>query len=251
MKQIPFLCSLALLCVPLTACAQSESSVPADRQINVFSKFVSIWQVDAEEDWWAYAVTDLDRDGTLELLSTESHGTGHFTTSSVWRADLTNEKQKVLCAAASDAPEYMGPRFEPHYDEEGGTAPVPVYYDQKDNAYHYILKSLVKDGMLHYYESENVMTMKDGEITTELIGSREIDCSEEGEETITYRDSGGNAITEEAYENAAAEHFADCIPMEANIFWIETTSFQSIGSEAERAELLTNSYEHFSLTEIP
>lgn len=54
----------------------------AEKQLAAFTEYYTDWQVKEEQDWWGYAVTDLDQDGNLEIISSECHGTGHYTSMS-------------------------------------------------------------------------------------------------------------------------------------------------------------------------
>ena len=92
----------------LSACAENaeptdppepEAPQPADtvltektdleRQLDVLTANYGVWMLQEEYDAWAYAVTDLDQNDRLELISTEMHGTGHYTATTIWEVDPT------------------------------------------------------------------------------------------------------------------------------------------------------------------
>ena len=53
-------------------------------QLDLIWESKDTWKVLDESDGWCYAVTDLDGNGQLEILSSECHGSGHFITFRAW-----------------------------------------------------------------------------------------------------------------------------------------------------------------------
>ena len=55
-----------------------------EAQLDLIWESKDTWKVLDESDGWCYAVTDLDGNGQLEILSSECHGSGHFITFRAW-----------------------------------------------------------------------------------------------------------------------------------------------------------------------
>ena len=103
------ICGALLLAVFLCGCAQAkptETTAPDERAIE--DQLVTIWdarqtwRVLEETDGWCYAVTDLDGNGRLEILSSETHGTGNYTTLRAWEVSEDGASLNPIAAPTDD-----------------------------------------------------------------------------------------------------------------------------------------------------
>lgn len=119
----------------------------AEKQLAAFTEYYTDWQVKEEQDWWGYAVTDLDQDGNLEIISSECHGTGHYTSTSIYEIDPIHPHFSEVCNGTSsealatlEALSHGGllmesPLLMPHQEMSGVPQTYPVYYDENKDVY--------------------------------------------------------------------------------------------------------------------
>lgn len=143
----------AAIVQPEIAVSTEKSDI--EKQLEFLSANFEQWKVEEERDWWGYAVSDLDQNGRLEIISSEDHGTGHFITTSIREVNADFDGL-ILCGqdrscdldvleplAAYGGPQSCGPLITPlwYYDDEPQT--YSVYFDSKANQYHYIFNNCI------------------------------------------------------------------------------------------------------------
>ena len=223
--------------------------------MDVLAANYGVWKLQEAYDAWAYAVTDLDQNGRLELISTEMHGTGHYTTTAIWEINpsLTG---LILCGrdrscdldildrlAAEGGPQSCGLIISLMYSSDGPMA-YPVYYDADADLYRYVVQDTVTPKS-DWYEMtvQHSFALRNSRISGRLL-TYEADNFSIGQQG--FWDQGGNFISEEAYQTLVEAPYPDLPPMQASILWI---SDQHLGefTEAERYALLKNSMESFQI----
>ena len=129
----------------------------AEKQLAAFTEYYTDWQVKEEQDWWGYAVTDLDQDGNLEIISSECHGTGHYTSTSIYEIDPIHPHFSEVCNGTSsealatlEALSHGGllmesPLLMPHQEMSGVPQTYPVYYDENKDVYYYIYEGSINN----------------------------------------------------------------------------------------------------------
>ena len=182
-----------------------------ESQIQLIADNFETWAAQQEQDWWGYAVTDLNRDGRLEIVSSETHGTGLFTTTRVWEVNVTGDGLTLLTP-----------------DWEWGDTPVltdenlTCYYNEAQDTYHYIQETMNRDGAAHYYESTMAVTLEYGRLNRTLLATRETVYEGTSVGEITCADGNGNAISEAEYTAIADTTFAGMTKSSVKIKWINT-----------------------------
>ena len=263
---------LFLLCLLLTGCGTSkappsEETPPAENpqeetvsppsedtpvdfssQLSLIAEQVDQWEL-TDCPAWYFAVTDLDRNGRLEVVTTVTQGTGSFTTTAVWEVSETLDTLLLCTKEAPDAPAIV-----PIGDgTETGYLPLSAYEDEVTKTVHYITESTAKDGPASYRDSTSALILQNGIVSNQLICARNInyvpgeDPNAEPEEQISYEDGEGAPLTEEAYDSAMEDLFASCTPMEAHVGWMLVLPDQAV--EDLDAKLNT-SWNTFSLNTI-
>lgn len=234
----------------------------AEKQLEVFSRCFADWMAEEERDWWGYAVTDLNQDGSWEIVASESHGTGHYTTTSIYEGDgnggVVRRSWESSCEpavlshlATYGGPLPGGPLIMPHQAGTGTPQTYPVYYDAGQDVYHYVYEDSIQ------YKGE-----WNGQFTT--LRSFSLGCGEQtdrslhkgaegvilGYEKRVYHggtdrwDEAGAYIDKEAYHTLAGRYASAFEEMEGQILWIEG---QHLGEmpEDDRYELLKASMDAF------
>ncbi|HAL87650.1 MAG TPA: hypothetical protein DCO69_00680 [Clostridiales bacterium] len=240
MKSIK-ICYALLLAVFLCGCGQTkpvETTAPDARAIE--AQLTTIW--DARETWrvleemdgWCYAVTDLDGNGQLEILSSETHGTGNYTTLRAWEVSEDGSSLNPIAAPAEDGA--GGPVLASGYysDENPSKEDVETYTDGSGITY-YIQTDINKDGAAHYYETKLAVFLKDGKMDSQIIATKQTDYDASGTETVTCQDGSGNTLSEDDYENAVQLHFAGLPQKNATFGWLTCVHTEELHEEELQA----------------
>lgn len=184
-----------------TAAVSTASPLSAENQLTFLYENFDIWHVLDESDGWCYAVTDLDGNGRLEVLSSETHGSGHFTTFRAWEVGKDGAS---LVPIAEDG-EYGSPIVmgSARYDVEGlSTDAVDKFTDANGRSY-YIQTDDVKDGAAHYYETKSAVFLENGKMDREILGFMQTEYLDGGEScVVTYQsDVDGAEISQAEYNS--------------------------------------------------
>lgn len=237
-----------------TYAQKASSSFDASAQLQFLAQHVDLWtsQEDPYVDFYNYAVTDLNQNGWLELISTICEGTGLYSTNEVWELNETGDD--LIHYTISTLPE------ENSQADMLGTTSIPVYFDATANRYYCIFSDLGKNGAAEYYENTRSLVLENGILKDTLLAYRTTFYSSDGTEKITCTDPDANIISEEAYEKIASTTYAGFTPMNATLSWVspqdsteadgldsKNGSVMAAISQQERLRLLTKSWEDFSM----
>ena len=224
---------------------QTESETDRiEEQLNVITDHcMELWQKSdmAKERYGIihYTVTDLDQNGRLEVISASVQGSGIYTYSSYFEV---NEQLDGLNQC-----EIHTEKGDSEADIVGET--VPVYYDRDKDAYHYIFSDYTRDGMAVSYENIRDISLKNGEITDNVLAYKVSIYDENGVETADCFDAEtGEKIDMEQYESVADTVFAELQKKRAVFLW--EGKWMSEWREMSREQIqdmLQKSYEGFSI----
>jgi hypothetical protein len=196
------LLSLLLLltaCTPAVVPPEPEpdpSSV--ESQIALLNEYADVWtEPIAEAGSPVFCVTDLDRNGRLELITSYVEGTGYFSYSSMFEVD--------------DMFETVEPVDMTQFDEE--SEPDLLFYDkyrcyEEDGVYYYICEDIVRNGYAEAVFYKQYLFLADGKVTSEVIGAIDARVDRERDEDVlktAYYDDEGHNITREEF--AALEQY--------------------------------------------
>ena len=187
-----------------------------EAQLDLIWENKDTWKVLDESDGWCYAVTDLDGNGQLEILSSECHGTGHFITFRAWEV---SEDGATLVPIAEE--EEYGSTVAMFYTAANADlAPeaVPCYRDPQTGVYYYIQSNTIKVSAFQYCETTTAVYLLGNRMEREILGYAVTDY--EPSETVTYQDAEEQTISEEAYASLPATRFAGMEARTAYIGWL-------------------------------
>ena len=192
--------------------APSEDKLSFPAQLQLIADNVKQWALapDFADDRTGYAVTDLDNNGQLELIAANQGGTGHYTYAAFYEV---NPDGTTLESLAYDFPEGSS---QPDLMD---TDPIPLFWGGKSGAFTYIFRDWLKATAAEYYESLWALTLQNGTITTEPLGTKETVYGNDGE-TVRYTDGKGNSISAAEYENLAAAAYPDHTQSASAIHWL-------------------------------
>lgn len=171
------------------------------------------WKVLDESDGWCYAVTDLDGNGQLEILSSETHGTGHFTTFRAW--EVSDDGSSLVPIAEPEEYVIMDSST---YSEDLTPEAVPCYHDPQADIYYYIQSSTVKVSAFQYCEATTAVYLLGDRMERETLSYKITDY--DPSETVTYQDADEQTISEEAYAAIPDIRFSGMEAGTAYICWL-------------------------------
>ena len=245
------ICGALLLAVFLCGCAQGkpvETTVPvtetaapvttapdmlsADTQLKTIWEARDTWHVLEETEGWCYAVTDLDGNDRLEILSSETHGTGNFTTLRAWEV---SEDGASLNPITENGEYGSGVVMSSGYvSDENPSAETVVSYTDGSVTY-YIQDDMNKDGYAHYYERKLAVFLRDGKLEELTLATMQTDYDENGGETVTCQNGSGESISEDDYETAVQRRFEGLSQKNVTFGWLSCVHSEELHEEALQA----------------
>ena len=189
MKKITALFILVLI---FAVNAEILAAPEIETQIALIASEKNLWQQEIDFGTWGYAVTDLDHNGRLEVISCSVQGTGFY---SYIKAYEVNESGTGLTDLMGD----LGMRTDSSPDILVNE--VPVYYDKDADRYYYIFDDYIRNGMAEYYENKRAVSILDGKWTEKLLASKSAVYTDEDHYTVSCQDQSGSPISEEQYNS--------------------------------------------------
>lgn len=226
LKKITALSTCALLCTAVLAgCGSGSHTVPSsapeenradplsmENQISLLLRQKSVWGYLDEEysDSLAYAVTDLDQNGRLEVISASVSGTGLYTTAHFYEVNSTGDALE-LCTY--DISEYESGADLSFSDT------LPCYYDAGSDTYYYIFTDIIRNGAAEQFHSLTAISLKDGAVSSQTLGAQLIVDDGDHGVTETYRKSDETEISKEEFDTLADTTFVGDEKKQAAIAW--------------------------------
>lgn len=205
----------------------AKPALPSDEaQRQVIEANRELWAfTDPYDSPWFYTIADLDHNGLLEILAATTQGTGIFTYAHYYEVLADGSGLKNLY---HDGMEIEGPDDWPEVIRDQ----LDFYYDPADDSYHYLCEGVTREGAAHQYFAWYALCLQNGVAEWELLASKDVEWLDGGEtENVTCKDAQGNPITEQEYDEAAAERFAGLEKRTAALFWTqEEIPFEDAGS---------------------
>lgn len=162
-------------------------------QLDLIAANADLWKQTEVFGLWGYAVTDLDQNGRLEILSASVQGTGFYTlilAFEVNEAGTGLEEIKQLRADYESSPDVI-------------VDSVPVYFDTENGIYYYIFDDIIRNGYAEEYENKRAVFLKNGEWNEIPLASKATLYTDQEHYSITYSDPGGAPISADQYSTAA------------------------------------------------
>lgn len=249
MKKRIFAGLLAVLM--LTGCAGGSNSdypvkakkfsLSAQKQIELIADNSAIWLPQDEYGLNSCAVTDLDRNGRLEVIVPSLQGTGLYTYTEIYEV---SEDGKSLV--------HLGKAWE-EFDSEadiGATNSASVYYDSETDRMYYLLTDSMRNGVWGGYESTRAFWLENGMQNERYISAvSTYYADEESDPVVSYSDGEGNEITEEEYYSAVGAAYGELPCFIASFEWFSLN--EDAGADLSHDGLikqLTDSYNGFSIS---
>lgn len=201
-----------------------------DRQLEVIADNMNMWYIPGASER-GYCVTDLDRNGRLEIIASETQGGGRYSTSNIYEVNaiLDGLEQAAWEKTEGDSePDLLNLRS------------CEVFYDSE--AYYYIVNDYISD----VSETVSSFALKDAGVEVTLLA-----LSDRSGGAFYGEDKSGGEIAEEEFESIADETFSDMSKGKAELSWIqfepEGVSDINTLSREELLSQLKSSYAGFSV----
>lgn len=155
---------------------------------------------------YSYAVTDLDRNGRLEVVASVCMGTGFFTYTEIWEINET----------------FDGLTYSPISEDETSQADIIVpslTAYEREGEYCYIVADYIRSG--YAYNAETVFSLRyqAGICVSDLLAYRETEVTADYEELTAYYTADGETISEAEYTAIPQEYFTGCPAYTVTLGW--------------------------------
>ncbi|MGN1306846.1 MAG: hypothetical protein ACI4V3_04190 [Faecousia sp.] len=229
---------------PTTEAPTTEAStapvpeMPYEDQIALLAVNYPQWVKTDSAVPYSFAVTDLDRNGRLEVITSVCMGTGIFTYTDIWEI---NETYDGVMRCETDFDEYYS---------QADIIDASLTAFARGGDYYYIVTDYIRNGYAYHAAETRSMCLKDGVYSETLLAYCVTEVSEDYEETTTYYDADATVISEAEFETMSEVCFADARPYTATLGWIsfyedEIEAMDTLAWE----NVLTDSWQSFGLTE--
>lgn len=234
-KNITSIFSLLLCCALLCACGGKQAEtvhlpaptevptaspaptpvspvLPESDQRALIERSRSVWLPEGlEYETWYQAVTDLDRNGRLEVLTASLQGSGLYTYVNCWEV---SEQGTALV----QCPDNTG---------EGEAWPDIIkdrlsgYRDPVSGRMTYVCEDVTRDGAAHYLTSKQSFCLDHGQITLHVLATMDEVYTTETVSMKNYYDGSDAPITEQEYNSAEERAFAGQEQGEISLNWTQ------------------------------
>lgn len=204
---------------PTLATEPSEATAPppssAEAQIQLIFSQLSSWKASAEEETaepYYYAVTDLDRNGRLEIIAACTQGTGFYTYGKVFEVSedfASLQECDTPCTHDQDLPEII-------------MDSVPASFDRDSGCYDYLFTNDTRNGAAEHYQSIVAMRLQNGVLTCTTLANSVDLWIDEGQEEHSYAIPSGDGFQEVSasqYSSVISEYQSERDGFTASFEW--------------------------------
>ena len=236
MNKKSLLCLLAVCAMLFALCGGAMADTPwadavtaaeADAQLEVLFKNLTAL-TPAQDVECFYTVTDLDRNGRLELIAALKRGTDGSTVAKIAEMGTALDGADVLelpAGADNSLPALL-------------TTEAKVLADAKTGEVHYLLEDTEMNGAAVAAVSTGSLTLKDGKLSFVKVSAVEY-TEQRGLTIMNFTDGKGNQLSPDEYENAAANLYKGAEEGKVNFQWFTA-------EECTSADVLKASYAVFT-----
>ncbi len=230
--------------IPATTTANTDADVLSlDNQFRILAVHKSIlkhmnFDTSGTPEAFYFAVTDLDNDGILDVITSACLGSGLFTESDFFEVD---EKGRGI---NSCNPAEISKNSEPDIIVDS----TPCYVNEETGERFFVYNDVARASASEIIETTGWYTFRDNRLVHEPIASKTISG-----DTTTYKSSTDDeVITEEdfnkAVENYFQEGYTKCTATFGWTNFVDENGVQATDlSEEEIIKVLTSSYDAFSV----
>ena len=244
----------AAFCAAMTLSAAAFAAPPApELQIDALSKTAMVydgWFVlperDKNSDLWTYAITDLDRNGRIEVLKVRRGWAEGGPMLAV--KEMAEDGRSLVGEVALDGtavPDILA-------KTEDYGQPTAVLYDAKNKIYHYIFEETIYHGEYESLTTKYALTFSDGTLLVSPLAHFQRQLSGyDGSGTERYflplrGKDAGKKISAARFENIEKEEFPGCEFRGVTFLWRSAEDLKTAASNGELRKSLAESYVCFA-----
>ena len=183
-KTLLFVCALLALCL----CGNAFAEADIDAQLALMASLPNLG-VDTTLNPWNYVVTDLDRNGRLELITATLQGTGLYTYLNAYEVSEDGSELvpvELMWGETDSAPDIC-------------IASVPAWEDAETGRMTIVVEDITRNGYAETYLSQRAVYYEDGKLYADTLASGSLICSDINTCEESYTAAAGNTIDGEEY----------------------------------------------------
>ena len=222
--------------------------IDIDRQIELLAEYRDMWagSVEYADDVYCFTVTDLDYDGSLEVITSNMGGTGFYSDNRFYELDREGNLRELETSftEGSSQPDLI---FDPADTQDQRQMTLYSSFTPEGIRDYYIVRDWCKVSPDCYVErTSSLCMMNDYILETPLATQVYTYEGEDYTEHVVSEDCSGNALTEEEYDNFADTYYSN-MGLEkktASFLWISMSELEG-KSDEEAAELIRQAEQGF------
>ncbi|MBQ7775261.1 MAG: M56 family metallopeptidase [Lachnospiraceae bacterium] len=210
-----------------------------NKQLSLIASQKESWMMKTAYDLenYGFAVTDLDNNGRLEIISSQMHGRGQVSDNKIFEVSDDYEeliRVKTNYAEGESQPDILADTITAYRDETG---------------IHYIAYDYNNEVEKGTYESYQSLQFVNGQLTGRLLGRKSTEFQQGKGLVTTYYDGEGRTITEEEYHQMVEKTFHNAYQFQVNMGWQDVAEFDEV-SEQDLKKALQASLAAFNVRRV-
>ena len=227
----------------------AEISLAPYEAVGIYMNNIEKWQIDPNKtrmsmEGYRYVFLDLDFDGILELIASETQGSGRYSKNNFYR--ISNDKTSIELIPFDQSVNQKN-----QCDLIFEDSPV-LYKNNKTGNYEYIFCDYIRIGGGMDYFREEEYSYKDGKIYATPLFAYEViqaEVSESGEKeeyfTLFNLDETSK-VDKETYDNAIKNFESQRTNLDLELEIITDDEFSEATNITEQSDMLLDAYKEFS-----
>lgn len=203
-----------------------------DRQLDLlFNNLSQFCQEKDSNELWSYAVTDLDQNGSLELIAAIQKS-DYNTYAKIW--EVGEDRQSFI---ECDMGVKEGEAFVDIICDSADT-----YYDKANDTWYYIFSENYISDASEYYAVKCSVSLKNDYVTPKAYAFEHV-SKEKGIPVVEFADLNGAELTPEQFAAIGTEQYEGFEKSGVNFGWFHATEARSVSALAESYEIFNGSRE--------
>lgn len=197
----------------------------------IFNNLSQLCQETDAKELWSYAVTDLDQNGSLELIAAIQKS-DYSTYAKIW--EVGEDRQSFV---ECDMGVKEGEAFVDIICDS-----ADAYYDKTTDTWYYIFSENYISDANEYYAVKCSVSLKNDYVTPKAYAYEHV-SKENGLEIVEFTDLNGNALTPDQFTAIGNEQYEGLEKSAVNFGWFHATEAKNVSALAESYEIFSGSRE--------
>lgn len=187
------------------------SATNVEEQLTLIAENASLWLGSSEDITYHYAITDLDQNGRLEIITSYREDDSTPAVNQIYEINAALDSLTLCETVPADGDEL--PNL--------AVASVPVYYDFEHNAYLYVFDDMIQINTDETFEQKQTLSLQNNQLVSCVLATR----------TTAYSDSSEEPDITCTQETSAA--YFESVPGNEDSFWKDLTEDASSDEETD------------------